>query len=137
MQTLSSSEDRQPAPWPRRLPPAPADLIELVANAMVDFGPDGNCDGAEQLAAIVAIWSGHAPPALPPAPIYVTPDPELSTDDVRRIGNIASNDWSRGDDASHWRFRIDQRTRMLWPYFDADQQAEIAKRAYLISRAHY
>lgn len=42
--------------WMAQLPDAPQELQDLVADALIDFGPDGHCDGAEQIAAIALQW---------------------------------------------------------------------------------
>ncbi len=42
--------------WPKQLPAAPHDLVEILKDAMIDFGPDGHCDGAKEIAAIVLNW---------------------------------------------------------------------------------
>ena len=42
--------------WTPSLPSAPEDLVNLIADAMVGFGPDRHCDGADEIAAIVWEW---------------------------------------------------------------------------------
>jgi hypothetical protein len=42
--------------WPARLPVAPKELVNLIEDAMVDFGPDGHCDGADVIGALVLRW---------------------------------------------------------------------------------
>jgi len=42
--------------WPERLPDAPGELVSLIEDAMIDFGPDGHCDGADYIAALVMQW---------------------------------------------------------------------------------
>jgi hypothetical protein len=41
--------------WPDILPDAPQALIDLVAAAMVDFGP-AHADGADVIAAVAHAW---------------------------------------------------------------------------------
>jgi hypothetical protein len=45
--------------WPVELPDAPKELIELIQDALVDFGPDRHCDGAEEIAALAINWVMH------------------------------------------------------------------------------
>jgi hypothetical protein len=40
----------------KNLPDAPVALVDLIADAMEEFGPDGHCDGCEIIAAIVWDW---------------------------------------------------------------------------------
>lgn len=127
---LNPPAERMPAFWPRTLPQAPNDLLELISNALADFGPDGNCDGAERIAAIVAAWSSDMLALPPPDPIYLEPDADFSADDVRRMGNVASDDWTRADEITHWRYHVDDRTRRLWLHFAPDQKVAIAKACY-------
>ncbi len=47
--------------WMDEIKPAPQELVDLVADALVDFGPDGHCDGAEEIAAIVVQWFKDEP----------------------------------------------------------------------------
>lgn len=42
--------------WPMSVADAPDDLVSLVADALCDFGPDGHCDGADVIAALVMDW---------------------------------------------------------------------------------
>ena len=42
--------------WPDELAAAPFELQELIEDAMIDFGPDGHCDGADKIAALVLDW---------------------------------------------------------------------------------
>ncbi|RJO66956.1 MAG: hypothetical protein C4523_10715 [Myxococcales bacterium] len=42
--------------WPKNVADAPNELIALVADAMVDFGPDAHSDGADVIAALVMQW---------------------------------------------------------------------------------
>lgn len=42
--------------WPDELPDAPDELIDIIQKAMIDFGPDGHCDGADKIAAIALDW---------------------------------------------------------------------------------
>lgn len=130
MMRLTPSTERHPARWPRTLPSPPTDLVELISNAMIDFSSHGTCDGAEKIAAIVAAWYERTPVPLR-EPLYLQSDERFSSDDVRRIGNIASDDWTRGDVISHWRFHVDERTRRLWHLFSDDQKIAIAKACHL------
>jgi len=55
--------------WPDILPDAPQELIDLIAAAMVDFGP-AHADGADVIAAVAYAWFGEkesfiARPSLP------------------------------------------------------------------------
>ena len=38
------------------LPKAEDSLIELIQDAMIELGPDGHCDGAEDIAKLVHNW---------------------------------------------------------------------------------
>ena len=42
--------------WMAEIPEAPKELSDLIADAMIDFGPDGHCDGHAQIAAIALQW---------------------------------------------------------------------------------
>ena len=47
--------------WRNDLPKPPEELVELISDAMIDFGPDGHCDGSDTIAAIVLQWvRGHS-----------------------------------------------------------------------------
>jgi hypothetical protein len=35
---------------------APRELVEIVADAMQDYGPDGHCDGAAEISAAALGW---------------------------------------------------------------------------------
>jgi hypothetical protein len=39
--------------WPTEISDAPQELIQLIEDALIDFGPDRHCDGAEEIAALV------------------------------------------------------------------------------------
>jgi hypothetical protein len=41
--------------WPNVLPDAPQELVDLIAAAMVDFGP-AHADGADVIAAVAYAW---------------------------------------------------------------------------------
>ena len=41
---------------PDRVLAAPEELIDIIENAMIDFGPDRHCDGADQIAALAWDW---------------------------------------------------------------------------------
>ena len=47
--------------WPEDVPDAPEDLVDLVADAMVDFGPDGHHDGCKVIAALALDWAKQNP----------------------------------------------------------------------------
>lgn len=53
--------------WPADVPDAPEELIDLVAAAMVDFGPDQHSDGADVIAALVFQWMRENGPIIPDA----------------------------------------------------------------------
>lgn len=47
------------------LEPAPKALDDLIADAMIKYGPDGHCDGNEVIAALAWDWMKRNAPSLP------------------------------------------------------------------------
>ena len=53
---LASALKSRLRPWQPIPHDAPPGLVDVVADAMIEYGPDGHCDGSEKIAQAALDW---------------------------------------------------------------------------------